>query len=455
MISLEAFLDQVSEEDIPSSFRVGNSVEDGGEKWCKLLQPHPEGGGPFGGRDNALTSFVGYLRNKRLDYQVGVEMTFYWNQKYCQPPLDECVVEEKVSRAWTDWETDGREDATPRTRQNLPKSQILTVRDLLQIARDPEKQLQWVAKDLIQRDGITIISAPSGSGKTWLVLDFCRHLTRSDDEEYGPWLGKWELPRMNCLYLDEENGERTMGLRIQKLGFAEDNTRFRSWSYTKLRLHDDRDRLEIIRVCKEHNIELIVLDSLKAFHSKDENSATEMRHVGEWLQEFVIAGLCVIVLHHDKKGGNGFDSMSEQDKTRGSGDIVAFSQTVLGLTQKGGLFYLKERKIRNAEKTEQETVYTLSPDKTRQYENGEFGVFVDVEGAKNRAEEQREQKREESLTHNISRVKKAEQHLREAGEKITVESISRVAKMSKRDVSEARKAMNTVPPERWDLADDE
>ena len=44
----------------------------------KLMQRHPEGGGPYGGRDNALTACVGYFRSTRIDYNFAAPAILHW-----------------------------------------------------------------------------------------------------------------------------------------------------------------------------------------------------------------------------------------------------------------------------------------------------------------------------------------------------------------------------------------
>ena len=75
----------------------------------KLMERHPEGGGPYGGRDNAVTALVGYLRERQFHYDLAVEYAQDWNLKHCDPPLPAHEVEDKVSRAWAEWSLSVRE----------------------------------------------------------------------------------------------------------------------------------------------------------------------------------------------------------------------------------------------------------------------------------------------------------------------------------------------------------
>ena len=395
-----------------------------------------------GKRNSTLTLFVGYLRAKRMDYPAGLFMARAWNEEFCAPPMDAREVEDLVSRAWVEWLEGDKEDAKPEDFQPSSSSSAsqedvltkhgtpLTVAELIDIANDPSKQLKWIAEDLIQEDGITIISGPSGHGKTWLSLDLCQHLTRAEEEDAGLWLGMYELPRKGVLYMDEENGYRTIAKRVQMLGFQMTNDRFFDWSDSRLKLENAADRKMIVDFCKKKDLSVIVFDSMKAFHARDENNATEMRRVGEWFRTFVTAGLCVVVLHHDKKG-NGMEG-SDQDKTRGSGDITAFSQSILGIVQAGQVYSLSKRKIRNSENDHKIVTYTLNTDQ-------EGTLFLDTENGKEITEQQKAARDEAALLVKIARVKEAVEQIENAGGTATITAIAGFAKMKRADVVEARK----------------
>ena len=150
----------------------------------KLMEMHPQSGGPYGGRDNALTALVGHMRERRWDYEMAAEYAQLWNQKHCDPPLEPWEVSEKLGRAWADWTEGARELLT----QQMLASELLADKlKALEPKEEPELEIwdwwrfkqeglncpqqRWIAENLLVYQGLHYIAAASGHGKSWLGID--------------------------------------------------------------------------------------------------------------------------------------------------------------------------------------------------------------------------------------------------------------------------------------------
>lgn len=181
---------------------------------------------------------------------------------------------------------------------------------------EPPKPYNWLIKGFLCANDTVLWMGPPGVGKSLSVLDLCVHVMRGDKK----WLGMDLLRSGRVLYVDEENPDDVVHHRLHGLGAKDELENLRY-------LHDQGIRLDLghpsklLDEIKMWQPEIIVIDSLKRFHRKDENNASEMSAVFEDgikpLKK--VCGSTVIVLHHTTKG----DSNDSLTKARGSGDITA------------------------------------------------------------------------------------------------------------------------------------
>ena len=187
------------------------------------------------------------------------------------------------------------------------------------------------ALGLIPEASYTLLAADSGHGKTWVALDLARLLAwpPAGDEPQKRWLDVYDVDPCGVLYLDRENGAGLIGRRLAGLGLLA-GARLKLWPQrsderSKLKL-DEAGTDQILACCECYELKVVILDSLVRFHSADENDASDMGEVAVQIQRLKSAGLAVIALHHNRKGGG-----SPADRMRGSGEIMAAADTVLHL----------------------------------------------------------------------------------------------------------------------------
>ena len=186
---------------------------------AKLYTKHPEGGGPYGGRDNALTAYIGYLRSTGIDYDSAYPAAVAWNLQWCDPPMDEADVAFKAGRAWSDWPESDREPLTPAMlREQLAakvqpkrKLEFLNWQAFCDLAAQAD-DAQWLVENLITRGGMHFITAPPGGGKSWIAVDLVRACNDGSN-----WMGCLPVTKCNILYINEEMGIGRFFQRFFKL----------------------------------------------------------------------------------------------------------------------------------------------------------------------------------------------------------------------------------------------
>ena len=298
-----------------------------------LFQPHPEGGGVYGGRDNALTAFVGLCRKKRLDIDAAVSWALSWNQEWCQPPLSDDAVKDKVGRAWLSWAEGDEPDAEPQP--DVPKKiRFLSWEGMKQRVAELGS-LSWLVDKVILRAGLTFISAPPGGGKSWAAADLVR---ASGDG--GKWLGHLDVPKCKVMYIDEEMGVQGMFYRLDMLGV--ENPQLLYSDLEGIRLDDPLQVAEITDIIKREGVELVIVDTLVRVHRMDENDNSKMALLFHVFSKWRKVGASVVVLHHLKKGeGEGMGMM------RGAGDLPAQADSCYSIKKgEDGIYTIRTEKSR-------------------------------------------------------------------------------------------------------------
>lgn len=356
-------------------------------KWAKCFTVHPAGG-----RHDAATEFVGFLMAKNFPVEAGIVFFDTWNKTYCSPPLPQDEYDEIVKEGYAVWKSRGRsipdeEPDPPPTEEGDYES--LSVDEIYEHA-DPK----MLVEGLVEDGAITFICGPPGHGKTWLALKFLKCLTVSDPSEIGEKFLDFpdELPAKKVLYCDKENGVSRIKQRMKSLGYSRGNPNFRLFKGRKLMLDNAKDLKKLLKHCAKHQIDYIAFDSLRRFHSKDENKSEQMMELGDILRDFFIAkGIGVLCIHHDVKNGS---LVADQDRTRGSGDITGFAESVLGLMKdrETGVYMLTRRKVRGAPDDGPGIPFSLVPGSEPD------SVILSVEAAKERIEEKRREKESERAT---------------------------------------------------------
>lgn len=209
----------------------------------------------------------------------------------------------------------------------------------LQAAQFPAHK--WVVKNLIPRNGITVLSSMPGTYKTWILLHMAMCISTGESV-----FGKFETGKpIKVLMIDEENGpsliqDRTKSLKIKgypKVTFMFDGNIKAT----------ENEVDKIIEFCGRNGIKMVTIDSLVRIHYANENDASEMSRVFNVLKKFPRAGITLLLTHHNRKPGIG--STSSSHEMRGSSDILASLDCHISLTRNKKVLTLKQTKIRHRE----------------------------------------------------------------------------------------------------------
>jgi len=175
-----------------------------------------------------------------------------------------------------------------------------------------ESQLDWCVDTMIARNGITLICAESGTGKTWVGYFIAGRVAHG-----MPVLGL-SVIGSKVLYLDGENPLCVAKQRLFDLGIS-DSPNLTVWGGWNLSPPVGPENPMVIEFVKRYK-PLLIYDSLIEFHPGSEQSSTETRAFMRHFRALANLGATIIILHHTGK--------AETSKPyRGSSDIKAAVDT--------------------------------------------------------------------------------------------------------------------------------
>ena len=188
---------------------------------------------------------------------------------------------------------------------------LLSISELLEKNLPP---ISWLIDELVPEEAITILSGMSGSFKTWLVMDMAISIATGRE-----FLNIYNTKQTGVLIIDEESGERLYSERFKSL------TDLNEMPIYLLSMSgfgvSGKSVKEIVEICKEKGIGLVIIDSMTRVNKGDENSSKDMALFFSKLRAFTKESISVLIIHHNRKPGQGgYDASSDM---RCSSDIRA------------------------------------------------------------------------------------------------------------------------------------
>lgn len=182
--------------------------------------------------------------------------------------------------------------------------------------------------------------SPGGAGKSMFALILSHQIATGID-----LLGLGETKKGKVVYLSGEDDEEELGYRLSGIA-PQLSLASRSDCYDNLMLIDltqemkrienneFRDELEMAA----HGARLIILDTLRVFHSADENSASEMTNIIGVMRSIAAKYQCsILFLHHSSKNMAVSGAGDMQQASRGSSvltDNIRWQSYLVTMTEK-------------------------------------------------------------------------------------------------------------------------
>jgi archaellum biogenesis ATPase FlaH len=200
----------------------------------------------------------------------------------------------------------------------------------------------WLIDGLIPSAGVTILSGVPASYKTFVLLEMAVKVSAGE-----PLFDYFPTEQTNVLIVDEESGERRLQARLQTLGVT-NTLPIYLWSKYNFKL-EDKYVDQLVKFCQEHEVGLVIFDSLVRVHDKDENDAAAMSQVFQVLNKCTAQGITVIFAHHNRKVAPGKTRIDLSSAMRGSSDIYAALDSHIAITRDEKRLVFHQTKSRDSE----------------------------------------------------------------------------------------------------------
>jgi hypothetical protein len=220
----------------------------------------------------------------------------------------------------------------------------LEVMSMLDLLKAPDGGLEYLVSGIIPVGGMCILAGDPEAGKTWLLLDIATTVAQGK-----PFLGRFPVVQGTAFIIDEENGKRRLAKRQRLLGVTEGLPIYFS-CMRGINLSDPAWEEPLRRVLEQIKPKLVTIDSLIRVHRGDENDAGEMAKffatVTKLREEY---GCAFLITHHLRKRAQVTRLNGINERLRGSSDISAYADTVIGLDKLDGRLILSQLKNRDGD----------------------------------------------------------------------------------------------------------
>lgn len=232
----------------------------------------------------------------------------------------------------------------------------LKLESVTQLLTESEPPLEWLIENIWVDKSRGFIAGNPGVGKTWLALDMLLSVCSGQ-----LCCGKYRVKRGAVLLVEEEASRLNLARRVHALARhrgIKDTDIPNFFHMTRQTVKMPRDVSEIGLFALENDIKLIVFDSLRRFHTANENSSSEMQEVLDSFGNLcTVTEASVVLIHHLSKGARETDNRAVFERMRGSSDLWAWRDCVIGVEGEDGADMVNlSFQFRDAESTGSVTV---------------------------------------------------------------------------------------------------
>ena len=273
---------------------------------------------PSGERNSALFKMASSLRAQAYTEPEILATLTAVNAGRCDPPLPDKELETICGSV-------GKYERGSGSKR-VQKVQELEVQSARELQEEQLPPIKWVVVEMIPQ-GLALLASPPKYGKSWWVLDLCLSVSTGDRfMNHG-------TEKTECLYLALEDSKNRLQDRINRLTYhAPAPYGFR---YAILSENLDNGLITQLEqyITKFPQTGLIVIDTLQKVKGEIKNRESaysdDYRQMGQLKQFADQHSICILVVHHLKKGrgdGDVFERISGTNGIFGSVDTAIVMQ---------------------------------------------------------------------------------------------------------------------------------
>jgi hypothetical protein len=189
----------------------------------------------------------------------------------------------------------------PREQVNTEAQSV--VENAAQFLTNIEK-VEWISPQVLSKQSIALIVGLEETCKTWAMMDMAIEAAVG-----GYWLGRFKFQKSKVLYIDQEQikaetQRRFLALLKGKgLSAADVQDTLLIKANSTIRIDLDRSLESFKKILADFKPDIVLVDSFKAFQTKDTGSNVEMQAVMERLKELRAEyGCSFVFIFHENKG---------------------------------------------------------------------------------------------------------------------------------------------------------